>query len=123
MLLCSVKDQADQPFTHTGKLLDYEECATLMLSAKTGYDSQFTSTSTRSTRKVHYTKLGGSDFKQVSTSEVTEDLDYDIDASATTLLANMNNRGNYNSNSYLPSEDYALLTPEKRICGSNLYLT
>ena len=47
-------------------------------------------------------------------SEVTEDLDYDVDVSATTLLANMTNRSNSNSKGYLPSEDCALLTTEEK---------
>ena len=57
-----------------------------------------------------HTKLGGSDFEKDS---VTEDIDYDEDASATTLLAKMNNRGNFNPNSYLPLEYYDLLTHEE----------
>ena len=43
--------------------------------------------------------------------EVTEDVDYESDASTTALLANMNNRGNSNSDIYLPSDDYSSLTP------------
>ena len=38
---------------------------------------------------------------------------YDIDASAITLLENMTNSGNSNSDSYLPSHDYSYLTPEE----------
>ena len=45
---------------------------------------------------------------------VTKDVDCDVDASATTLLAKMTNRGNSKSDSYLPSEDYSSLTPEER---------
>ena len=51
MPLRSVKYQHDQLFTHTGKILDFEVCVRLLLSASTGYDSQFASTSTRSTRR------------------------------------------------------------------------
>ena len=61
--LRSVKDQADQLYTWTCKLLDYDQCATLLLSAETGYDSQFASSSSRSTRKVCNTELGSSDFE------------------------------------------------------------
>ena len=81
-----------------------------MLSVETRYDSQFTSTSARSTRTVCHAELGGSDFEH----EVTEDLDYDSDVYTTILLVNMTNSGNCNSNSYLPSEDHDLLTPEKK---------
>ena len=75
---------------------------------------QFASTSSKSTRKVYNTELESSDFVMDSPSEVTEDTDYDIDASATTLLANMTNRGNANSDSYSPSEDYSSLSAEER---------
>lgn len=109
-----VKDQADQMSTHTGKDLDYDQYAGLLLSAATNYDMQFASTSSKSTRKVYNTELDSSDFAMDSPSEVTEDTDYDIDASATTLLANMTNRGNANSDSYLPSEDYSSLSAEER---------
>jgi hypothetical protein len=100
--------------THTGKDLDYDQYAGLLLSAATNYDMQFASTSSKSTRKVYNTELESSDFVMDSPSEVTEDTDYDIDASATTLLANMTNRGNANSDSYLPSEDYSSLSAEER---------
>ena len=102
MPLRSVKDKSEFFSTCTGKLLGYEEHATFLLSTETGYDSQFTSTSSRITMKVHHTELGVSDFEPDSLSEVIEDLDYSMDAFTTTLLANMNNRGNSNSNSYLP---------------------
>lgn len=75
---------------------------------------QFASTSSKSTRKVYNTELESSDFAMDSPSEVTEDTDYDIDASAITLLANMTNRVNANSDSYLPSEDYSSLSAEER---------
>ena len=86
----------------------------MTLSAATNYDSQFVSASARSTRKVYNTELGDIYFVIDSPSEVTEDMDYDIDASATTLLANMANLGNSNPDSYLPSEDYSSLTREER---------
>ena len=113
-LLSDVKDQADQHFTHTCIHLDYDQCATLLLSAETNYDAQFNSSSARRSRKVYNTELGGSGFELDSPSEVAKDLDYDIYASATTLLANITNRGNSNSYSYLPSEDYTSLTPEAK---------
>ena len=39
-------------------------------------------------------------------------MNYDIDASATTLLESLINLGNSNSDSYLPSEVHSSLTPE-----------
>ena len=57
-------------------------------------------------------ELGGSDFELDSPSEVTEDLCYDTDTSVTTLLANVTNRVNPDSESCLPSKDCASLTPE-----------
>ena len=80
----------------------------------TDYDSQFVSASYRSTKNVHKTELGGSVFSIDSLSEVTEDFDYDVDASATTLLANMTNHDNFNFDRCLPSEDHSSLTPEER---------
>ena len=72
------------------------------------------SSSSSNTIKVCNTELGDSDFVIDSPSAFTEDADYEIDASATTLLANMTNHGNPNPDSYLPSEDYSSLTPEER---------
>ena len=60
--LRAVEDQSDQLFTRTGKLLDYDQHTALLLSAATNYFSQFVSASSRNTRKVYNTKLGGSDF-------------------------------------------------------------
>ena len=70
------------------------------------------SKSSRSTIKVHNTELGGIFFTIDSPSEV-EDVDYDIDASATTLSENLTNRGKSNYDSYLTSEDYSPLTTEE----------
>ena len=49
-------------------------------------------------------------------------MDYDIDASATTLLANMTSLVNYKSYRYLPSEDYSSLTPEEKTYGVKSHL-
>ena len=59
--------------------------------------------SARSSRKGYNTELGDSDFELYSPSQVSEDIDYEIDASKTTLLENMTNHGNSNPDSYLPS--------------------
>ena len=112
--LRAVKYEAYQLFNHTCKLLDYDQHATLLLSAETNYDSQSVSTSSRSTRQVYSTELEDSFFVIDSTSTVTEEVDYDIDTSTTTLLTNVTNSGNYNHDSYFLSEDYSSLTPEER---------
>ena len=85
-----------------------------MLSAATNYDSQFVSASARIARKISNTELGGSDFVIDSPSTVTEYVDYEVGASATTLLEKMTNRGNSNPGSYLHSEDFSSLNTEER---------
>ena len=65
-------------------------------------------------RKVHSTKLVGSNFELELPLEVAEDLNYDTDASVTTLLSNMTNSGNSNPESHFPSEDFTSLTPEAK---------
>ena len=96
------------------KLLDYDQHAKLLLSAATNYVLQFVSSSSRITKKVYNIELRDSDFAIDSPLEVTEDADYDIDAHATTLLANMTNCGNVNPDSHLPSEDCSSLPPKER---------
>ena len=109
--LRSVKDQSDQMFTHKRKLLNYDQYATLLLSAAINYDLKFVSSSSRSTRKFYNNELGDIDLVIGSLSEVAEDADYDVDESAATLLAKRTNHGNPNPDSYLPFEDYSSLTP------------
>ena len=89
------KDQSGQLFARTGKLIDCDQHATLLISAATSHGSQSVSTSSISTRKIYNTELGGSDFEIDSPSKVADDLDYDTDSSATTLLESMTNRGNF----------------------------
>ena len=55
-------------------------------------------------RRVHATEIGDNNFREESPSEVSEEFDHNIDASATTLLESMTNR---NSDICLSSEDYA----------------
>ena len=47
-------------------------------------------------------------------SRVTEDFDYNIDASVTTFLENVTNRETLKFNSYLPLEDCNLLTLDEK---------
>ena len=53
--------------------------------------------------------------------EVTEDLDYSIDTSATTSLANMANRCNFNPGSCLLSEYHTCLTTEAKNVWQKLH--
>ena len=69
--LRAVKDQAHQLHMHTGKVLCYDQCATLILSAKTWHDSNVLSESAKISIKVYHTKLGGSDFETDSPFKVT----------------------------------------------------
>ena len=54
--------------------------------------------SSKNSHRVYNTKIGDKNFDQDLISEVTEDFDYDIDASATTFLAHMTNLEVNNSN-------------------------
>ena len=99
-----VKDQYVQCFTYSGKMINYDQHTALLLSSETGYNSQFSSASSVSARKFYWTELEDSDFEIDLPSAVAEDLEHAIDASDTTLLANITNLGN--SDNYLPSDDY-----------------
>ena len=113
--LRAVKDQADQLRAHNGEDLKYEQYSDLLLSAATNYDNQFTIKSAKTSRRTHNTELTmdhpyfhdnlGCD----AAHEAAEDVDYDIDAPTSTLLANLNK---VNASSYLPSDEYRLLSPE-----------
>ena len=120
--LRDVKDQTDQMHAQIGRELTCDQCSTLFLSASTKYDSQFNSMSAKTSRRFYHAEIGDNNFDQESPSEVTEDFDCNIDASATTLLVNINNLEITNSNSYLPPEDYNLLTPNTDY-GENYLMT
>ena len=115
--LRSIKDQCDQTHTHQGIELTCDQCSTLVLSDSTNYDSQFTSTTSKTSRRTHDTKIGDNNFNKNSPSKVNEEFDYNIDSSTNTLLASMTNS---NSDTYLPSEDYDSLTPEAKEVRSKL---
>ena len=74
-------------FNHAVKLLNYDQHTTLLISTATNYDLQFVSSSSRNTRKVHNIELGDSDSAIDSPADVTEDADYDIDASIATFFS------------------------------------
>ena len=113
--LRAVKDQADQLKSYnSSNELNYDQYCALLLSAANNYDSQFVSNQTKNPRRVYTSNIIDYDFHQDSPSEVTEDFEYDIDAPVSTLLANLTNRNNPNSNSYLPSEDFNSLTPQAK---------
>ena len=79
------------------------------MSASTTYDSQFNSISTKTSCRVYHCEIGDNNCSQDSPSEVTEYFDYNIDTSATKLIANMTNQETPNSNACLPLEDCNLL--------------
>lgn len=107
------KDQADQlKSCNSRNELNYDQYCALLLSAANNYDYQFVSTQTKNPRRVYASNIDDYDFNQDSPSEVAEDFKYDIDAPASTLLANLTNRIAPNSNSYLPTEDCNSLTPQ-----------
>ena len=94
--------------------LNYDQYCTLLLSAANNYDSQFVSTQTKNPRRVYSTNIGDYGFHQDLPAEVAEDFEYDIDATASALLANITNMNTPNTNSYLPSEDFNSLTPQAK---------
>ena len=58
--------------------------------------------SSETSRRVYDTEIGYHVFDQDSPSEITEDFDYCTHASATELLAHINNRESTNPNIYIP---------------------
>ena len=54
--------------------------------------------SSKNSRRAYNNEICDNNFDQDSLSKVTEDFDYDIDASATTFLAHMTNLEVNNSN-------------------------
>ena len=83
-----------------GRELTNDSYHTLVLSASTNFDSHFTSMTCETSRRVRNTKIGDKNFHQDSPSEVTEEFDCNMCASATTVLDNITN---YDSDTYLPS--------------------
>ena len=68
-----MKDQHDRHFLHSGKELTHEEFSNLILSLSTNYDTQFSSSSGQSSRKVYVTEVDDSNFSRTSIYEVTEE--------------------------------------------------
>ena len=117
-LLRDIKDQADQCLTCCGQEINYDKCSNLLLSVATNYDSQFSSSSSQSLRKVCNTKTCDTNFSHDSISEVTEEnRDYKIDASARKLLAHVTSQ---TSNSCVPNEDCNSAIPEFREIWSKI---
>ena len=79
---------------------------------------QFTSSGSKSSRKVYVTNSNNNNFSRDSISDFTqENIDYDIDASASALLINIANK---NPNTYMPREDFSALSPEVRRIWSKI---
>ena len=113
--LCATKDQAGQLQTHNGDVLEYDQYLNLLLSAANNHDNQFTPASSKTSRRTCNAEIDKSDFYPDSEYRVKDDAEYDINASAATLLANLSNRSVGNSASCIPSADYRLLTPEAKV--------
>ena len=115
--LRAIKDQANQLQTHNRTPLRCDQYSDLLLSAANIYDNQFTSKSSKTSRRICDTKSQADnshshdDSHHDAACEVTEDAECDVDAPTSTLLANLNKM---NAASYLPSEDCRLLSPEAK---------
>ena len=84
----------------------------MLLSASTNYDSQLSSSSRKISRKLFSTEADDAAFSSNVISKITEEnVEYEIDISASTLLVNMTNQS---SNTYTPKENYSSLSPEVR---------
>ena len=99
--LRAIKDQDDKTHTHQGRELTHGQNSELVISVSANYDSQFTFTTSKASRRAHNTEIGDNNFHENLTSEVTGEFDYNTHASKNMLLANMTN---LNSENYLPSE-------------------
>ena len=102
-----IKYQYDQHFSHSGREITYEQFSNLLLSADNNYDIKFYSSGSRSSRKVYATDSNNNNFSRDSISDFTEEhIDYDIDASASTLLIDISNES---PNAYMPKDDFSAL--------------
>ena len=72
----------------------------------------FSSSESQSSRRLHVTESNNSNFSHDSISDFTDDnMNYDIDASARTLLINMSNQS---PNTWMPKEKFSALSPKVR---------
>ena len=91
--LRAIKYQSDQHFLHNMLELTYEQYSNLLLSEANNYDIHFSSSASHILRKVYVTGSNNTKFSRNSIYDFTEEnTDYDIDASASTLLINMSNK-------------------------------
>ena len=105
-----IKDQSDQNFSHSGRELSYQQYSNLLLSAATNHIIQFSSSINNNSRKIYATDSENSNFFHDAISEVTEEnIDYNMNASASALLVNMTNQS---PNTCMPKEDFSSLSPE-----------
>ena len=110
--LRDVKDQANQHLTRSRQDLNYDQCSNLILSAATNQSMQFSPSGSQISRNVYVTESNNSDISRDSISDFTEDnINYDIDASSSTLLINVSNQS---PNNNMPKEDFSTLSPEVR---------
>ena len=108
----AMKDQSDQNLSLSGKELAYDQYWNLLLSVATNYDTQLFSSSGQISRKLYVTEADNYNFSRDSIPEVTEEnIDCDIDASASTFLISLTNKS---PNTCMPREDSSSISPEVR---------
>ena len=96
----------------------HDQCSNLIFSAATYYDMKCSSSGIQSSRKIYITEPNNSNFYCDSISYFTEDnANYDMDASANTLLINMSNQI---PNTFMPKKDFSALIPEVRKIWSKM---
>ena len=79
---------------------------------------QFNSSGSQSSQKFYVTDSNNNNLYRDSVSDFTEEnIDYNIDASASTLLLNMVNK---NPNAYTSKEEFSALSPEARRIWSKI---
>ena len=108
-----MKDEADQHKTCTGVDLTCDQHSSLILSAASSYDIKHISAHGKVSRRVYESNIDDSNCAE-DCQTLIEDIDIedcDIDAAASTLLANLT-KSYSNSDGYLPPENFRALTPE-----------
>ena len=90
----------------------------MLLSAVNNYDTPFTSSGSKISRKIYVTYSKNNKLSRDSISDVTgENKEYDIDASASTFLVNF---ANPNLNACMTKEDFSALSPKVKRSWSKI---
>ena len=85
-----------------------------MLSAASSYVIKDTSAHSRASRRVYESNIDFLDNLEPLVEGISIE-DYDIDSSASTLLANLKKSSYSNNDIYLPKEDFNSLIPEAKV--------